>query len=482
VIFVLCEKINYDNIVKKIALFLIAMILTFPSCYPETIKLKNGKTIEAKIIEKTNEYIKIDLHGVPLTYYIETIESIDGVALSAVSRDIRLPQVTAVDSSSDSIDIVHIRKLLKELGYPERTWLDIERELLIFLNNIDLPRLKSEATRVKSNPAQLKDFVSRIGELIEQKGYLNIESPHLLMKLLINSFGSDDIFHIIDTSPTTFQEKNRLKTDVVACSAVSQLGSIILELLDTNVKVAFAPQHVYNCIPFDGQRVLFIDFSNQLFKIIDTTQYYKLEGKYLLLKEKYRISPERMRQIEEQWPRGVRTNTLEEIFHYLYFYIYITDTYSATPVIYNNRGKVYFKQNNFTKAILDYTKAIEANSHFAEAYANRGLAYIKHGDTVQAFSDFARAIEINPNLAEAYSNRGFAYLLQDNFSQAISNCSKAIEINPNLAIAYHNRGVAYFMLNKFDKAWGDVHKVQNLGSQINPEFMQKLRNASGRNR
>lgn len=45
----------------------------------ETIILKSGLTFEGKIIEKTDEHIKVDFQGVPLTYYFDQIESIDGI-------------------------------------------------------------------------------------------------------------------------------------------------------------------------------------------------------------------------------------------------------------------------------------------------------------------------------------------------------------------------------------------------------------------
>jgi len=78
------------------------------SCYSETIKLKNGKTVQAKIIEKTDNYIKIDLYGIPIKYYTEDIETIDRAVLSRKKAE-------------TGIDIEHIRKQLKELNYPEHS-------------------------------------------------------------------------------------------------------------------------------------------------------------------------------------------------------------------------------------------------------------------------------------------------------------------------------------------------------------------------
>ncbi len=56
-----------------IALLILISLGFSGGTFPETIKLKSGETIEGEIIEKTNEYIKIDFYGIPLTYYLEDI-------------------------------------------------------------------------------------------------------------------------------------------------------------------------------------------------------------------------------------------------------------------------------------------------------------------------------------------------------------------------------------------------------------------------
>lgn len=69
-------------------IFLLAATLFFPAAiYAETIVLKSGKMVEGKLIEKTDKYLKIDFYGVPLTYYLDEIESIDGKPIKVVSYD-----------------------------------------------------------------------------------------------------------------------------------------------------------------------------------------------------------------------------------------------------------------------------------------------------------------------------------------------------------------------------------------------------------
>jgi len=60
--------------VKKV--FILSFILSLfvlSFSFSETIILKSGKQVKARILEKTDEYIKVDFYGVELTYFSEDI-------------------------------------------------------------------------------------------------------------------------------------------------------------------------------------------------------------------------------------------------------------------------------------------------------------------------------------------------------------------------------------------------------------------------
>lgn len=62
---------------KKIFLLLLICLLSLPFIYAQSIiVLKNGNEIEGRLIEETDEYIKIDLDGITLTYWMDEIKSI----------------------------------------------------------------------------------------------------------------------------------------------------------------------------------------------------------------------------------------------------------------------------------------------------------------------------------------------------------------------------------------------------------------------
>ncbi|MCF7908269.1 MAG: hypothetical protein K9L86_05320 [Candidatus Omnitrophica bacterium] len=57
---------------------LICLSLAIPA-FSEVLVLKSGKSVEGKYLRKTDKSIVVDIEGVPITYYFDEIETIDGV-------------------------------------------------------------------------------------------------------------------------------------------------------------------------------------------------------------------------------------------------------------------------------------------------------------------------------------------------------------------------------------------------------------------
>ncbi len=104
------------------------------------------------------------------------------------------------------------------------------------------------------------------------------------------------------------------------------------------------------------------------------------------------------------------------------------------------------------------------------------------GDFDEAISDYNKAIEIGVNDAKAYYRRGLAYSKKGDIDRAITDYIKAIDIDPKLAEAYYDRADAYFLKQEYDKCWGDIHKLEELGREMHPKFLEQLKRLSGRGR
>ncbi|TRZ47765.1 hypothetical protein D4Q80_04710 [bacterium] len=102
---------------KKTILFVL-MFFTANLLFAETIKLKSGSTVEAKILEKTGQYIKVDFQGITLTYFLDEIESIDDQTQQ--SQAIPAPSIAASVVPQDSLASEVFNKRLQALKEKKR--------------------------------------------------------------------------------------------------------------------------------------------------------------------------------------------------------------------------------------------------------------------------------------------------------------------------------------------------------------------------
>ena len=131
---------------------------------------------------------------------------------------------------------------------------------------------------------------------------------------------------------------------------------------------------------------------------------------------------------------------------------------------YSGRGKAYSKRGEYDKAIVDFTMAIALDPNYAEDYVGRGDAYDYTKGYSNAIADYSKAIALNPRLKEAYYDRGFVYNESGNYDSAVADYTRAIEMDPNYADAYYDRGRAYDAKGDYDNAINDY----NAALAINP--------------
>jgi tetratricopeptide (TPR) repeat protein len=78
-------------------------------------------------------------------------------------------------------------------------------------------------------------------------------------------------------------------------------------------------------------------------------------------------------------------------------------SFSSSPLTdisetYNDRGRAYLVNENYEKAIKDFTLAIEFDPNNADAYVGRGLTYQKMGNIEMAKKDFDKAASLDPQM------------------------------------------------------------------------------------
>lgn len=135
-----------------------------------------------------------------------------------------------------------------------------------------------------------------------------------------------------------------------------------------------------------------------------------------------------------------------------------------------NRGIAYMRKGEVDNALADYSGAIQFERNYAEAYNNRGIAYQKKCETIYAVQDYSTAIGLNPELVEPYANRGSLYLSRQDIYRAVQDCSKALSLDPDAGVAYATCGVAWLHYGHWKKAKADFTVATILKVDVSAVF------------
>lgn len=126
---------------------------------------------------------------------------------------------------------------------------------------------------------------------------------------------------------------------------------------------------------------------------------------------------------------------------------------------YIGKGKRYFSQNKFDKAIQCFDKAIEINPNIAEIYVYRGdINYIINEE--QAIKDYTEAIKLNPKSLKAYYSRGILHeVIFNETEKALFDYTQAIKINSDYQEAYVCRANVYSQKEQYELSIADYTKA-----------------------
>jgi tetratricopeptide (TPR) repeat protein len=145
--------------------------------------------------------------------------------------------------------------------------------------------------------------------------------------------------------------------------------------------------------------------------------------------------------------------------------ILATDTNNASA--YRERGTAYYHQENFDKAIADFTQAIALNSKDTAAYTGRGVSHFKNGDLDDALADLKQAVHLKPNSADIYHHLVDVYEARHDWDGVIANATQVIRLNPSeSAWACDMRGDACTYKDDLERAM----KEYDAAIRLNPTW------------
>ena len=117
-------------------------------------------------------------------------------------------------------------------------------------------------------------------------------------------------------------------------------------------------------------------------------------------------------------------------------------------------------------------------------YFMRAHVYVWNEDYDRAIEDFSAFIRQTPDSDKALNERGWVYAIKGEYDRAIADYTEAIRLNREPVEPYLNRGSAYEKKGELDKALADFrealsHGSANMGRSIS-EDIKRIEGAIGR--
>jgi tetratricopeptide (TPR) repeat protein len=126
------------------------------------------------------------------------------------------------------------------------------------------------------------------------------------------------------------------------------------------------------------------------------------------------------------------------------------------------RGNLFHERyKDFSKAIEDYSLAIQLNSEVFSYYLNRATCYFRVRMFEEAVEDLDRSIALQSS-DRALAQRGKVRAAAKQYEKAIVDYSEAILANKSHTMYYNNRAECYFHLGRHEEAMRDLERAHEL--------------------
>ncbi len=132
---------------------------------------------------------------------------------------------------------------------------------------------------------------------------------------------------------------------------------------------------------------------------------------------------------------------------------------------YGELGLLYYRKNDYEKAMYNYQKALEYKPK-ASIYSNMGIIYFNQGNLDKAREVYEKAIQLDPRFVDALRNLGAVYARNKNFKEAIKYFKQGLEYDPKNATILYYLGLAYRDMGEPEK--GKEYRIR--ANQIDPKL------------
>src|SRR3989338_6261931 len=131
------------------------------------------------------------------------------------------------------------------------------------------------------------------------------------------------------------------------------------------------------------------------------------------------------------------------------------------------KGNEFVQKKDYSKALVEYEKAVKKNPSHAKANLLLGLTCANTGNLQKAIEYTNASIKIEPSFT-GYNNLGLIYANNSDFAKAAAMYEKALEKNPAAFRTWYQLGLTQAAAGNFLKAVEAYQKA--IG--VNPQFAE----------
>ena len=137
-------------------------------------------------------------------------------------------------------------------------------------------------------------------------------------------------------------------------------------------------------------------------------------------------------------------------------------------------GVEAYNQNRIIDAITLQNKAVRTDPNLTAAYNSLGRALLGEGEGKLATAAFRTALALDEQYIDARFNLSYAVAGLGDQAEAIQLMNGVVQAQPNNAEAHERLAIWHYYLGEYETAWSHVHRAQNLGHAMPPQFIVLL--------
>jgi len=494
----------------KLISFILAITLFFAiPIFAETIVLKSGKTIEGEILQRTDQYIKIDAYGVTLTYYFDDIESVIGEDSKNSQKPIFSPTSLGISKLpaqifDDVASSIVVLTTQSAMGGSLGSGFIVEENGIIVTNFHVIASAENVVVKLKNGrsypvtgivdydpirdvcvlkiDANNLDVISlgSSDNLIQGQKVLVIGAPlgleysisDGLLSGQRDSFGQEVIQFTAPISPgNSGGPLFNIQGQVIGITTFTNVGG---QNLNFAIPINKAKKYIHSY-----SKMSFIEFVTSL---SDKQSLYNL-GVELLEAGNTELALDYFYRAVELDPEFVDA------------YVALSDIYALLGMgeqefqvlemivaidpgnigAHNNLGFLYGHSEMYNEAIAEFKYIININPDDAMAHSNLAAIYSKAGYLDASLAEVKKAVFLDPDNAIGHSNLGWGYCQKGMVNEAIVETKKAISLDPYNVDAHYNLSYMYYESGEYVLAIEHCDEAMRLGRSVEPQFLEKLR-------